>query len=49
MEFGIEKRYNTRNESGKRQLPDGIELPNQDKKTKPTNIWVCWRLSPSNK
>ena len=41
--------------SGKRHMTEGMELPNHDKirtlgeKMKPTNTWVSWRLTPSNK
>ena len=41
--------------SGKRELTDGMELPNQDKfrtlgeKRKPTNTRVSKRLTPTNK
>ena len=54
MEFGIEKCVMLVMKSRKRELTDGIELPNQDKirrlaETKPTNTWVSWRLTPSDK
>ena len=53
-EFGKEKCAMLVMKSGKRHLTDGMELPNQDKvkrthKTKPTNTWASWRLTPSNK
>ena len=54
MEFGIEKYAMLVMKSGKRDITDGMERPNQDrlelsKKTKPTNTWTSWRLTPSNK
>ena len=54
MEFSIEKFPMFVMKSGKQHITDGMELPNQDKlerseKRKPTNIWVSWRLIPSNK
>ena len=53
MEFGIEKCAMLDRKCGKRHMTDGMELPNHDKirteKMKPTNTWVSWRLTPSNK
>ena len=54
MEFGMEKCAMLVMKSGKRHMTDGMELPKQHKirtleKMKPTNTWVSWRLTPSNK
>ena len=54
MEFGIEKWAMLVMKSGKRQLADGMELPNQHKiktlaENETYNIWASWRLTPSNK
>ena len=54
MEFGIETCAMLVMKSGKRYSTGGMELPNHDrirtlKKRKPTNTWVSWRLTPSNK
>ena len=53
MEFSIEKCALLVMKSGKRHRTDGMELPNHDKirteKMKPTNTWVTWGLTPSNK
>ena len=52
--FGIESCAMLVMKSGKRYVTNGMELPNQVKirssqKTKPTNTWASWRLTPSNK
>ena len=47
MEFGIEKCAMLIIKNGKRQLTDGMELPNQDMIK--TLAWVSRRLTPSNK
>ena len=41
------------NESGKRHMIDGMELPNQarwerSEENEPTNTWASWRLTSSN-
>ena len=54
MKFGIEKCAILVRKSGKRHLTYGIELPNQgilecSEKSKHTNTWASWKLTPSNK
>ena len=54
MEFSIEKCAMLVMKSGKRHLTDGWNYQtrireNHSQKTKPTNTWASWRLTPSNK
>ena len=54
IEFGIEKCAMLVMKSSKQHMIDGMELPITTKlecpeKMKPTNTWVSWRLTPSNK
>ena len=54
IEWGIEKCAMLVMKSGKRHMTDGMGLSNHDKlerlkKMKPTNTWVSWRLTLSNK
>ena len=55
MEFGIEKSSMRILKSGKRHMTEGMELPNQEKKSerpekrKPSNTWEYWKLITSNK
>ena len=54
MEFGIEKCAMPVMKSGKRHLPDGMELPNQIKirtlgEKETYKYWASWRLTRSNK
>ena len=54
MEFRIEKCAMLVMKTGKGHMTDGMELPNYDKfrmlgENETSNIWVSWRLTPSNK
>ena len=54
MEFGIEKCVLLVMKSGKRHLTDEINYQiktrsERSQKTRPTNTWESWRLTPSNK
>ena len=54
MEFGIEKCAMLVMKSGKWHMTDGMNYQittklERSEKMKPTNTWVSWRLTPSNK
>ena len=51
MEFGIEKYAMLVMKSGKRDMIEGIELPNQEnmKTLREKEMYKYWKLAPSNK